>query len=70
MANVDPQGYIPLKIHWFHIVLSLAGGDIVIRATCEYLSEIRRESLFAFRAALKSAGFAQISSKRFAEGTA
>jgi DNA-binding PadR family transcriptional regulator len=25
MAGVDPQKFIPLKAHWFHILLSLAG---------------------------------------------
>lgn len=70
MTSVDPQGFIPLKIHWFHILLTLVGGDILIRATCEQLSEIRREVPYSFRAVLKSAGFVQIGSKRFAEGTA
>src|ERR1700681_223329 len=27
MARVDPQKFIPLKSHWFHIMLSLAGGE-------------------------------------------
>jgi DNA-binding PadR family transcriptional regulator len=27
MTRVDPQKFIPLKIHWFHILLSLAGGE-------------------------------------------
>jgi DNA-binding PadR family transcriptional regulator len=27
MPRVDPQRFIPLKIHWFHIMLSLAGGE-------------------------------------------
>jgi DNA-binding PadR family transcriptional regulator len=27
MARVDPQKFIPLRTHWFHIMLSLAGGD-------------------------------------------
>ena len=27
MPRVDPQTFIPLKIHWFHIMLSLAGGE-------------------------------------------
>ena len=27
MARVDPQKFIPLKTHWFHIMLSLAGGE-------------------------------------------
>jgi DNA-binding PadR family transcriptional regulator len=27
MARVDPQTFIPLKTHWFHIMLSLAGGE-------------------------------------------
>ncbi len=25
--NADSQRFIPLKIHWFHIMLSLAGGE-------------------------------------------
>jgi DNA-binding PadR family transcriptional regulator len=27
MARVNPQKFIPLKTHWFHILLSLAGGE-------------------------------------------
>jgi hypothetical protein len=27
MADIDPQRFIPLKAHWFHIMLSLAGGE-------------------------------------------
>jgi DNA-binding PadR family transcriptional regulator len=27
MTRVDPQKFIPLKAHWFHIMLSLAGGE-------------------------------------------
>src|SRR5271170_6389738 len=27
MTRVDPQKFIPLKSHWFHIMLSLAGGE-------------------------------------------
>jgi DNA-binding PadR family transcriptional regulator len=27
MTRVDPQAFIPLKTHWFHILLSLAGGE-------------------------------------------
>jgi DNA-binding PadR family transcriptional regulator len=27
MTKVDPQKFIPLKTHWFHILLSLTGGD-------------------------------------------
>lgn len=27
MAEVDPQGFLPLKTQWFHIMLSLAGGE-------------------------------------------
>jgi DNA-binding PadR family transcriptional regulator len=27
MAKVDPQRFIPLKTQWFHIMLSLAGGE-------------------------------------------
>ena len=27
MSNVDPQKFLPLKTHWFHILLSLAGGE-------------------------------------------
>jgi DNA-binding PadR family transcriptional regulator len=27
MARVDPQKFIPLRTHWFHIMLSLAGGE-------------------------------------------
>ncbi len=27
MTRVDPQKFIPLKTHWFHIMLSLAGGE-------------------------------------------
>jgi DNA-binding PadR family transcriptional regulator len=26
MTRVDPQKFIPLKTHWFHIMLSLASG--------------------------------------------
>jgi DNA-binding PadR family transcriptional regulator len=27
MTGVNPQKFIPLKTHWFHIMLSLAGGE-------------------------------------------
>lgn len=27
MADSDPLSFIPLKTHWFHIMLSLAGGE-------------------------------------------
>ncbi len=27
MVNVDSQRFIPLKTQWFHIMLSLAGGE-------------------------------------------
>jgi DNA-binding PadR family transcriptional regulator len=27
MTDLDPQSFIPLKTHWFHIMLSLAGGE-------------------------------------------
>jgi DNA-binding PadR family transcriptional regulator len=27
MTTVDPQKFIPLKAHWFHMMLSLAGGE-------------------------------------------
>src|ERR1700683_1820791 len=27
MARVDPQEFLPLKTHWFHIMVSLAGGE-------------------------------------------
>jgi DNA-binding PadR family transcriptional regulator len=27
MTRVNPQKFIPLKTHWFHIMLSLAGGE-------------------------------------------
>src|ERR1700730_5210660 len=27
MKNADPQEFIPLKTQWFHIMLSLAGGE-------------------------------------------
>ena len=27
MAEQDPQRFIPLKTQWFHIMLSLAGGE-------------------------------------------
>jgi DNA-binding PadR family transcriptional regulator len=27
MTRVTPQKFIPLKTHWFHIMLSLAGGE-------------------------------------------
>ena len=27
MTDVDPDKFIPLKTHWFHIMLSLAGGE-------------------------------------------
>jgi DNA-binding PadR family transcriptional regulator len=27
MPRVDPQDFVPLKIQWFHILLSLAGGE-------------------------------------------
>jgi DNA-binding PadR family transcriptional regulator len=27
MSEMDPNKFVPLKIHWFHIMLSLAGGE-------------------------------------------
>jgi DNA-binding PadR family transcriptional regulator len=27
MSKIDPQKFIPLKPQWFHIMLSLAGGE-------------------------------------------
>ena len=27
MNNLDSQSFIPLKTHWFHIMLCLAGGE-------------------------------------------
>jgi DNA-binding PadR family transcriptional regulator len=27
MTETDPQSFLPLKAHWFHILLSLAGGE-------------------------------------------
>lgn len=27
MTEIDPQRFVPLKTHWFHIMLSLAGGE-------------------------------------------
>jgi len=27
MTETEPQTFIPLKTHWFHIMLSLAGGE-------------------------------------------
>lgn len=27
MAEIDPQSFVPLKTQWFHIMLSLAGGE-------------------------------------------
>jgi DNA-binding PadR family transcriptional regulator len=27
MTEADPHAFIPLKTHWFHIMLSLAGGE-------------------------------------------
>src|SRR6516165_3307220 len=27
MNDVDSQNFIPLKTHWFHIMLALAGGE-------------------------------------------
>jgi DNA-binding PadR family transcriptional regulator len=27
MADIDPQSFLPLKTQWFHIMLSLAGGE-------------------------------------------
>jgi len=27
MAQIDPQKFVPLKTQWFHILLSLAGGE-------------------------------------------
>src|ERR1700731_4450236 len=27
MAEIDPQTFLPLKTQWFHIMLSLAGGE-------------------------------------------
>jgi DNA-binding PadR family transcriptional regulator len=27
MPEIDPQSFLPLKMQWFHIMLSLAGGE-------------------------------------------
>jgi DNA-binding PadR family transcriptional regulator len=27
MTEIDPQSFLPLKAQWFHILLSLAGGE-------------------------------------------
>ena len=27
MTEINPQYFLPLKSHWFHIMLSLAGGE-------------------------------------------
>ena len=27
MVELNPQHFLPLKTHWFHILLSLAGGE-------------------------------------------
>jgi len=27
MKHIDPQSFLPLKTQWFHILLSLAGGE-------------------------------------------
>jgi DNA-binding PadR family transcriptional regulator len=27
MSDPDPQTFLPVKTHWFHILLSLAGGE-------------------------------------------
>ena len=27
MPKLDPQAFLPLKTHWFHILLSLASGE-------------------------------------------
>jgi DNA-binding PadR family transcriptional regulator len=27
MSTIDPQTFLPLKTQWFHIMLSLAGGE-------------------------------------------
>lgn len=27
MTKMDPQSFLPLKTQWFHIILSLAGGE-------------------------------------------
>jgi DNA-binding PadR family transcriptional regulator len=27
MPEIDPQSFLPLKTQWFHIMLSLAGGE-------------------------------------------
>src|SRR6202166_3957599 len=27
MAEIDPQSFVPLKTQWFHIMLSVAGGE-------------------------------------------
>ena len=27
MTEIDPNKFVPLKVHWFHIMLSLAGGE-------------------------------------------
>jgi DNA-binding PadR family transcriptional regulator len=27
MTETDPQSFLPLKTHWFHIMLTLAGGE-------------------------------------------
>ena len=28
MSKIDPQRFLPLKAHWFHIMLALAGGEL------------------------------------------
>ena len=27
MTEIDPQSFLPLKPHWFHIMFTLAGGE-------------------------------------------
>jgi DNA-binding PadR family transcriptional regulator len=27
MTEIDPQSFLPLKTQWFHVMLSLAGGE-------------------------------------------
>jgi DNA-binding PadR family transcriptional regulator len=27
VTEIDPNKFVPLKVHWFHIMLSLAGGE-------------------------------------------
>src|SRR5271170_7268929 len=27
MTEIDPKSFLPLKTHWFHILLTLAGGE-------------------------------------------